>query len=71
MNTIARTIIATVLAAPVVAVQPAAANSVVRVHSSNTAGFDDSFPACRQTYPGWPPTGQHRKVPCLFRRPAA
>ena len=45
MNTIARTIIATVLAAPVVAAQPAAADSVVRVHSSNTAGFERFLPS--------------------------
>jgi len=45
MNTIARTLIATVLAAPVVAPQPGVADSGVRVHASNAAGFERFLPA--------------------------
>jgi hypothetical protein len=45
MNTIARTFIASMLAAPVAASQPVAADSVVRVHASNAAGFERFLPA--------------------------
>ena len=45
MNAIARTFIAIALAAPVGAAQPASADSVVRVHASNAAGFERFLPA--------------------------
>ena len=44
MNTIARTF-AAVLATAVLAPQPVAADSVVRVHASNAAGFERFLPA--------------------------
>jgi hypothetical protein len=45
MNTIARTFIAAALATPVLAAQPVAAHSVVRVQTSNAAGFERFLPA--------------------------
>ena len=45
MNTIARTFIAAVLAAPALVPQPVAADSVVRVHASNATGFARFLPA--------------------------
>jgi len=45
MDTIAKTLIAIALAAPFGAAQTAAADSVVRVHASNAAGFERFLPA--------------------------
>jgi hypothetical protein len=45
MNTIARSFIAAVLAAGVLAPRAVAADSVVKVHASNAAGFERFLPA--------------------------
>lgn len=45
MNRIAKAFIAAMLTVPVVAVTPVAADSVVRVHGSNIAGFERFLPA--------------------------
>ena len=45
MDTITKTLIAIALAATMAAAPTAAADSVVRVHASNTAGFERFLPA--------------------------
>lgn len=45
MNRIAKAFVAAMVALPVVSVGPVAADSVVRVHSSNIAGFERFLPA--------------------------
>lgn len=65
MNTIARTLVATVLAAPLVAASSAAADSVVRVHASNATTFEGFLPSLPADMP-WLASGQgSRRKPVM------
>jgi len=69
MNTIAKTFTATVLAAPLMAAPCGAADSVVRVHDSDGAGFERFLPEAAADIP-WLANDRHAR-PKLVRLPDA